>query len=183
MPKLFKLFLVVFGILCWITPISVSISFIYQNKYLTEMIVSYGVLFLIYVCFVIFQHRFEKNETKSFFQRLSIGGKLAFVVSSLIFPILVGRGLSLTTPIASDFIASEFAIHEYKLIRVEPYAKTFRKLSKLYVVDINNNEASFVLKNEMLEQLSLRGGDKLITRGRGCIAGFVIDNINGVERK
>jgi hypothetical protein len=182
-PNWFKLFLVGFGILCWVVPISVSISFVYKDKQLLEMIVSYFLIFLIYMSFVILQHRFEKKQTKPFFQRLSNEKKFGFVLSSFCFPILVGSGLILLTPIIADLIASEFAIHEYKAVKVESYAKTFRQLSKLYVVDIKDNESSFVIKDEMLNQLNLRAGDKLLVRGRSCIAGFVIDNINGIERK
>lgn len=64
MPKAFILFLVVFPLLCWIIPVSASIPFVYESKYLLIILVSYGVLFLIYICFVIFQHRIEKNQDK-----------------------------------------------------------------------------------------------------------------------
>ena len=96
---------------------------------------------------------------------------------------MAGSVLSLLTPITADFFASEFQIHEYKAVKAESYAKSFRHLSKVYVVDIYNNSANFVIKNEILNQLNLHEGDKLVVTGRNCIAGFVIDKINGVERK
>lgn len=183
MPAWFKLFLIGLGVLFWITPISVSIPFVYKNKHLIEIIASYLVLFSIYICYVIFQHVNERNHTKSFFQRLSTPKKIGFVLSSLYFPVLVGSGLTLLTPIISDVVASEFTIHEYKAVKIESYAKSFRNLSKLYVLDVNGVELTFIIKDEMLNQLNLRAGDKFLTRGRSCLAGFVIDNINGVERK
>lgn len=183
MPILFKLFLIVFAILCWAIPTSASISFVYENEHLIEAIISYLVLFSIYITFVIFQHRFEKGQARTFFQRLPLAKKVGFVLSSLCFPVLVGSGLALLTPITADLFASEVSIHEFKPVRVEPYAKSFRQLSKLHVVDTKNNEFSFVIKNEMLEQLHLQTNQTFVARGRKCLAGFVIDNINGVDRK
>lgn len=104
-------------------------------------------------------------------------------MSSFIFPIMLGNALSYLTPLVSDVFASEFALYEYKAKKVEAYASSFRNLSKLHVVDINKNEISFVIKNEMLAQLRLRESDHLVVRGRRCIADFVIDNINGIERE
>lgn len=180
MPFWFKVFLMVCVILYWVISQSWAIPFVYANTYLLVISVSYLILFVLYACFVIFQHKFED---KSFYQKLSTKKSLFFLVSTFIFPILVGSCLSFLAPITADFFASEFQIHEYKAVKAEPYAKSFRYLSKVYMVDVYNNSINFVLKNEMLNQLNLHEGDKLVVTGRNCIAGFVIDKINGVERK
>jgi hypothetical protein len=57
-------------------------------------------------------------------------------------------------PVTANLLARKFMILEYKAIKVEPHGKAFRNLNKPYVLDIKNNEIS-----------------------------FVIDNVNGVERE
>ena len=180
MPVWVKAFLTVFVIVCLIIPLSAAIPFIYYNEHLIELSISYAVLFMLYTAFVLFQHKFVET---SFYQNLSTKKSIQFFCSTFIFPVMVGYTLSLLTPITADFFASEFQIHEYKAVKAESYAKSFRHLSKVYVVDIYNNSANFVIKNEILNQLNLHEGDKLVVTGRNCIAGFVIDKINGVERK
>lgn len=159
-------------------PISSAISFIYEDKSYLELFFSYVLSsLLLYVMFV-----FEDKLNKSAFPK-TLEKKLLYLIIVPVITWLPGSALSNLTPMAADLLASEFVIREYKAVRVEPYAKTSRHLSKLYVVDIYNNETSFVLKDEMLNQLKLRAGDRLLARGRNCIAGFVIDNINGIERE
>ena len=183
MPFWFKVFLGLCGIYVWVTPISISIPFIYSNKHLLELIMSYILLFGMYASFIVIQHKTKTNQAKSYLQQLSTGRVVLTLLSSCYIPLLVGGGLCMLTPITADFIASEFQIHEYKVVKAEPYAKRFRHLSKVYVVDVYNNSTEFVLKNDMLNQLNLHEGNKLVVTGRNCIAGFVIDKINGVERK
>ncbi|MDR5172721.1 hypothetical protein IHQ56_12905, partial [Methylobacillus flagellatus] len=159
-------------------PSSVSISFLYENKQLIIFLISYFILGVWFSCYVIFEKNIDKKSTKNLTSK-----KWPVFAIFLITPWFISSVLVLLTPLISDFIASEFQIREYRAIRIESYAKSFRNLSKLYVKDIYNNEASFVIKNEMLIGLHLREGDKLIATGRNCVAGFVIDSINGVSRK
>lgn len=174
MPAWLKLTFLLVALALWIIPISASIPFIYENRYFLVLIISYILLVTIFVLFVLFGDRevYKKQSNKE-----RIGVYLGLILG----PILIGFCLSLLAPITSDLLASEFAIHEYKAVGIEQYANSIRSLSTLFVVDVKNNEASFVIKNEMLNQLNLHAGDKLVVRGRSCIVGFVIDNINGIE--
>jgi hypothetical protein len=183
MPTWFKLSLVALFGFFWIIPISVSVPFIYRNAYLLTFLLAFIFLYLYFCLFLISQHRLAETKRNDFYQRMSVKKVAILLLSVLWISLLTGDVVRLLTPITADILASKFAIHEYKSVKIEPYAKKFRHLSKLYVVDINNNEASFVIKDEMLNQLKIRSGDKLLVHGRDCIAGFVIDNINGIERK
>jgi hypothetical protein len=159
-------------------PISASISFIYHDRYLLTFIIGYLLLVIWFSSYVIYEHNINKNAVKKL-----RNNKWVIYFSFFVFPLFFGNTLTFLAPLSATLTASEFAIHEYKLIRVEPYASTFRHLSKMHAVDIKNNEVSFVVKNDTLDQLSLRSDKTLIIRGRNCIAGFVIDDINGVKLK
>jgi hypothetical protein len=177
MPNSVKLFLaVIFGSF-WLIPISVSVPFIYHNRHFLSLIIGYFLLAIWFSSYVIYEYNIDKNAIEKMRKN-----KFIIYILLFLFPLFIGDMLGFLAPITSDLLASKFAIHEYKAVKVEPYAKTFRQLSKLYVVDVKNNEDSFVIRNEMLNQLNLHSGDKLVVRGRNCIAGFVIDNINGIER-
>lgn len=160
-----KVVLILIVLLFWIAPISVTIPFIYENKYFIVLTFSYILLAILFFSYVVFGDH-------SVYQKQSRNERIAAFSAWGAGPLIIGFCLSLLTPITADLLASEFAMHEYKAVKTEQYAKTFSSLSTLHVVDVKNNEASFVIKNEMLNQLNLHTGDKLVVRGRNCIAGF-----------
>jgi hypothetical protein len=183
MPMWFKLSLVLLLSYFCVLPYSISIAFIYYNPYLITFIAAFLFVYLYFCLFLISQYKQKDKERNEFYLSLTLK-KVVFVMFSLLIVSLMSADtLRFLTPVISDIFASELSIHEFKLVRVEPYAKSFRQLSKLHVVDTKNNEFSFVIKNEMLEQLHLQTNQTFVARGRKCLAGFVIDNINGVDRK
>lgn len=183
-PTWFKIFLLGISIFSWLIWQSISISFIYENESFIVALLMYLALAISLSVGVILRFNSYNSTVSTSSQKETLIKKLQ-ICFALYFlgPFLFGICFSGLVPITADLLASEFAIHEYKAVKVEQYAKSIRNLSTLYVVDVKNNEASFVIKNEMLNQLNLHAGDKLVVRGRNCIAGFVIDNINGIERK
>jgi hypothetical protein len=159
------------------------IAFVYYTPYLITFILAFLFMYLYLCSLLIVLFRQADQSRMEYFQNLTTKKFLFLLMSIFGFVLITAFTLKDLTPVISDLVASEFAVHEYKVFRVKPYSKAYRKLSKLYVVDTKNNEFSFVLKNEMLDQLHLKTSESFIVRGRTCLAGFVIDNINGIERK
>lgn len=185
MPFWVKGFLLLYsGLIFWLIPSSLAIPFVYENKIFLVAFLSFLSLAGTLCLFEFINFKLNPNfKPDKSVNRYTFKKTLIRCLAIFIVPPLAGDMLSSLTPITADFFASEFQIHEYKAVKAESYAKSFRHLSKVYVVDVYNNSTEFVLENEMLNQLNLHEGDKLVVTGRNCIAGFVIDKINGIERK
>jgi len=176
MPKSVLMTIILIGLVFLLIPLSIQIPFIYRDQNLLELAIAYILLTVWFSSYVIYKPNISAEAIIK-----ARNNKIFIYLLFFLFPLFIGCTLVFLTPITANCLCSQFEINEYKVIKVESYAKFFRQLSKLYVIDIYNNSTTFVIKNETLNQLNLGKKSKLITSGRSCFAGYIVDNINGIK--
>ena len=179
-----KVFLLLFGINFYALVASSRIAFIYQNELLISVILGYVILALC-ASLVIYAKNYSKPiklKSDDSIKRTATKETLFGCLGVWVFPLILGNMLFGSSPLIADLFANETQTREYKMVSTEEFGRAIFFLKKVQVIDKYNKSAKFVITNTMLNQLNLHEGDKLVVTGRNCIAGFVIDKINGVER-
>ena len=185
MPIGFMVFLFIFFLFSFSAIPSSRIPFIYQNQIFLIVLLAYLLLAGCASSVIFIKNHSKAIRSKSNYPAYKSTLKQLLIgsIGIYVFPLGCGFIFSLSVPLFADIFASKVQNHEYKMVGTEEFGKASFFLTKVKIIDKYNNSDNFVIGNGMLNQLNLHEGDKLLVTGRNCIAGFVIDKINGVERK
>ena len=184
-PIWFKVLMLMFGLISWAILESTRIPFIYIDQMLNIVVLAYLVLTLATClsCWIRMNSKPIKSKLNRPVDTINTKSMLLACLGIWLFPLVIGWLLLQTSPLIADLFATEIKDNEYKMVSTEEYGRTNFYLTKVQVIDEYNNSDDFLIGNGMLNQLNLHEGDKLVVTGRNCIAGVVIDKINGIERK
>jgi hypothetical protein len=173
-----------------VTPIigallSLNIPFVYTNIECQIFITGYILLYLLYMYVMVQEKKYRGKRYKPYrtYEDLkTIKDRILFLVSNFIMPLGAGWFLTLSTPILSEYLATDFEVREY---RVSELIQTSRKMGskiRVIVTDIRGDQASFIVSPDLASDVGLHKSQKLVVTGRHLPVGLVIDNINGVKR-
>lgn len=148
---------------------SMSIPFVYREKWLFFTILAYFQLGLLSGYLLV------RVVPSGFWNRLPKRERWGAVGGLVIGPLLLSYLLLLLFPLVGNSLAVEVVDRSFTYVSSKPYAGTSRGLVQLELLDSGGASHWVVFTKERAEKLAMKCGDILVARGRNSFIGYVID--------
>lgn len=150
---------------------SVGIPFVHGGTWNVLLTLAYGLLSLASVWILV-----RNDLIQRAWVQLSRRDRTFAVAGLVVGPLMLSNVLFLLIPWLGSALADQGAEQEFIFVSVKPYARTSRGLVQVELVDEKGGEHLVIFKKERVNQLGMKCGDTLMTKGRRSFLGYVIDS-------
>lgn len=156
----------------WLTVAqSVSIPFVYREKWIVFLVLAY-----VQLSFLITWTLIRNDLIQKGFVLIPKRERWWGVGGVVIGPLILSYVFILLIPLIGSNLSDKVTAQRFAYVSTEPYGRTSRGLVQLKLVDDKGNERLVVFKKERVEKLAMKCGDTLTTVGRSSFLGYVIDS-------